>query len=213
MRVLHGVSPSPFVRKVRVALAEKHVEYELEAVMPGGASAAFKKLNPLGKIPVYQDGEFVLPDSSAICAYLERAWPDPPLYPADDRDYGRALWFEEYADTKLIDVIVPIFAQRVLQPVIFKQAGDESIVEQHLTQLVPPAFDYLESQVRAGDWLVGDSFGIADISMGSLFVNLRHARESVDDRWPGLRDYVERVHARESFAAIIAEEEALLASL
>jgi glutathione S-transferase len=209
MPVIHGVSPSPFVRKVRVAMAEKGLDYELEPVMPGNVPDSFREISPLGKIPVYQDGDFVLPDSSAIIAYLERAYPEPSLYPKDARDLGRALWFEEYADTKMIEVISPVFSQRFIQRVLFKQESDEAIVEQQMTQLVPPVFDYLEGQVPETGWMVGDAFGIADIALGTTFVNLRHGGESIDaTRWPRLSAYADRVLARESFATLIAEEEA-----
>ncbi len=214
MPVLHGVSPSPFVRKVRVVLAEKGIDYELESVMPGNASDAFRKISPLGKVPVYQDGEFTLPDSSVICAFLERTHPEPPLYPSEHGDYGRALWFEEYADTKLVEVIAPIFSQRVLQTIIFKQTCDEAIVERQLETVVPPVFDYLDGEVPSDGWLVAGAFSIADASLGAMFVSLRHASESVDrDRWPRLSAYVERTHARPSLSALIAEEEASLAAL
>jgi glutathione S-transferase len=109
-----------------------------------------------------------------------------------------------------------------LQTIIFKQPCDEAIVERQLATLIPPVFDYLEQELeqelegemRDDRWLVGDAFGIADLSIGSMFVSLRHAKESVDHaRWPRLGAYVDRVHARPSLAALIAEEEASLASL
>jgi len=209
MPVIHGVSPSPYVRKVRVVMAEKGLPYELEPVMPGNVPGAFRKISPLAKIPVYQDGEFTLPDSSAISAYLERAHPEPALYPKDAREYGRALWIEEYADTKVVEVITPIFSQRFVQRVLFKQPSDEAIVARQMTQLVPPVFDYLEEQVPGEGWIVGNRFGIADIALGTTFVNLRHGGESIDPRrWPRLAAYAGRVLGRPSFAAIIAEEEA-----
>ena len=213
MPVVHGVSPSPFVRKVRVAMAEKGLDYDLEPVMPGNVPESFKKLSPLAKVPVYQDGDFVLPDSSVIIAFLERAHPEPALYPSDARELGRALWYEEYADTKMIDVITPIFSQRFIQRVLFKQESDESIVEQQMTLLVPPVFDYLEGEVPDDSWMIGDSFGIADIGLGTTFVHLRHGGESIDTaRWPRLAAYASRVLSRESFASLIAEEEAAFPS-
>ncbi len=209
MPVIHGVSPSPFVRKVRVAMIEKGLDYELEPVMPGNVPDSFRKISPLSKVPVYQDGEFFLPDSSVIVAYLERTCPDPPLYPQDARELGRALWFEEYADTKLVDVIVPVFSQRFIQRLLFKQESDETVVAQQMAELVPPVFDYLEGEVPESGWMVGDRFGIADISLGTTFVNLRHSGESIDpSRWPRLASFAERVFSRESFASLIAEEEA-----
>jgi glutathione S-transferase len=214
MPVLHGVSLSPFVRKVRVALIEKGIDYELKSVMPGSSDESFRKISPLGKVPVYQDGDFSVPDSSVICAYLERAHPSPALVPTDERDCARALWFEEYADTKLIEVFNPIFSQRVIQTLIFKQPCDEALVARALADVIPPAFDYLEGVVPNEGWIVASEFGIADLSIGAMFVALRHARESVDSsRWPTLAAYIARVEARPSIAALIAEEEASLAAL
>ncbi len=100
---LYGVSLSPFVRKVRAAFALKSIDYELVAVMPGAMDPEFRAISPLSKIPVWQEGEFILPDSSAICAYIERKVPTPPLYPAESRAYGQALFWEEYADTRLVE--------------------------------------------------------------------------------------------------------------
>jgi glutathione S-transferase len=207
MPTVMGVNASPFVRKVRVALAEKGIAYDLEPVIPFNVSAEFKKLSPLGKIPVYRDGAVTLPDSSVICAYLERVKPQPALYPSDPYEYGRALWFEEYADGGLVQVVGPkIFFERIIAPLFFNRATDDQVVQKAITEDLPPMLDYLESQLT-GEWLVGKTFTIADISIGSQFVNLAHARVGVDaSRWPKLAKYVERVHARPSFKALIDEE-------
>jgi len=214
MPTIHGVNASPFVRKVRVYLAEKGLDYELNPVMPFGASDDFKKISPLGKIPVYQDGDFTLPDSSCICAYLERKHPTPALYPADDEDYGRALFLEEYADTKLTEVLGTVFVQRVINKKIMKGESDEELCRQSLCESVPPLLDYLESLVEDGEGLVGGRFTIADIGIVSPFVNFAHAGETVDAaRWPQLAAYVDRICKRPSFASLIEEEKAGLASI
>ena len=185
---IHGVNASPFVRKVRVAMLEKGLEYDLEPVMPIGVSDEFKKLSPLGKIPVYQDGDFVLPDSSCIIAYLERLHPEPRLYAADDEEDGHALFFEEFGDTRLVDHLTGVFFQRVVRSKIMKQKPDETLVEHALSVLVPPLFDFLELKVSDADGIVGGRFSIADIGIASPFVNFNHAGESVDaERWPAWR--------------------------
>jgi len=212
--IVHGVSLSPFVRKVRAALVEKGVEYELASVMPGSPDESFRSISPLGKVPVYQEGAFSVPDSSVICAYLERRHPSPPLLPADDEGYARVLWLEEYADTKLVEVFGPLYSQRVIQTIVFKQPCDEAVVAGALRDLVPPAFDYLESELSEDGWIVGDAFGLADLTIGAMFVGFRHAGEFVDaERWPRLAAYVARVEARPSLASLIVEEEASLAAL
>ena len=88
MPTIHGVNASPFVRKIRAVFEEKGLAYDLNPVMPFGTSDEFKKISPLGKIPVYQDGDYTLPDSSCIALYIERKHPEPALYPADDEAFG-----------------------------------------------------------------------------------------------------------------------------
>jgi glutathione S-transferase len=208
---IYGANVSPYVRKTRVYLAEKNIPYELEPVNPFAAGPEYRKISPLGKIPAMQDGDVTLADSSVICAYLERKNPQPPLYPADPAEYGRALWFEEYGDGGISTLTGTIFRQRVVMPLFFKQATDEAAVQACIEKDVPPIFDYLESQLTENaTTLVGGKFSIGDIGVATQFVNLRHAKFTVDaSRWPKLAKYIENVHARPSFKAVITEEEAM----
>ena len=212
MPIVHGVGLSPFVRKVRVALAEKGLAYDHNPVMPMAAPEGYEKLHPLKKVPVYQDGDLVLPDSTAILAYLERAHPETPLVPSDAGEYGRALWYEEYGDTRLIETIGPIFFNRVVSKFMGQQP-DEAVVAEKLAAL-PELFTYLEGELSDGrEYLAGGRFSVADIGIGTCFVNLQHAGESVDaGRFPKLAAYVERVLSRPSFKGLIEEERAMIPS-
>ncbi len=210
MPTVYGVNASPFVRKVRVFLAEKGIAYDLDPVIPFNVSAEFRKMSPLGKVPAFRDGERTLADSSVICAYLERVHPQPALYPGDAYDYARALWFEEYGDGGLSGIIgAKIFFQKVVGPMFFGQTTDAAVVKKAFEEELPPMFDYLESQLGGDGVLVGKQFSIADIGIGTQFVNLRHAGYSVDAaRWPKLAKYLAALHARPSFKAVIDEEAA-----
>src|SRR5262245_56029854 len=97
MLTIHGVPISVHTRKVIVAAIEKQVPYRNDPVIPFKPPAGWNELSPTRKIPVVTDGDLILRDSAAICAYLERVHPSPALYPADARAYAEALWFEEYA--------------------------------------------------------------------------------------------------------------------
>lgn len=208
MRTVYGVSASPFVRKVRVCLAEKSLEYQLEPIFPGPQEPPdWRTKSPLGKVPAFSDGQHTLADSSVICAYLERVAPEPPFYPKDPYPYARALWFEEYGDGGLIPVVGPkIFFQRVVGPKFFGHTTDESVVTQAIEKELPPLFDYLEGQLT-GDFLVGSHLTVGDVGVVSPLVNLRYAGVAVDARrWPRLADYVGRIMGRPSFAALIKEE-------
>jgi glutathione S-transferase len=209
MATLYGVGGSPFVRKVRVVCAEKGITYDHEPVFPGTVD---RQISPLGKIPGWKDERGALCDSSVICAYLERTKPTPALYPKDDYEYARALWFEEYADTALLGVFGPkIFFKKVVGPKFMGQKFEQAEIDKAWTEEAPPLLDYLEGQLK-GDWLVGNAFSIADIAVGSEFVNLYLAGYRPDaKRWPKLVAYIDRVHARPTFAPLIKEDQAFLA--
>lgn len=207
--LLHGANGSPFVRKVRILLEEKSLAYEQNPMVPFGVSDEYKQKSPLGKIPCLEDDDYVLPDSSCICMYLERAYPETPLYPSDARSLGRALWFEEYGDSKLVEVCTAPFFERIIKKGFMKQEPDEAKIQACLTEHQPPVFDYLEGQLGDSDYLVDGRFTIADIATASPFRNLRLAGEDVDaGRWPKLAAFLERVLSRPSFKASTADEEA-----
>jgi glutathione S-transferase len=212
---LIGAGLSPFVRKVRIALAEKGLAHEHEPLTPSGPNPEYRKLHPLGKIPTLtDDGDRVIPDSSAIVVYLEKKYPNPPLISADAYQAARTVWYEEYADTALIQAVVPYFQQRVLFPLFMKKAGDEAVVEKAAAEAIPPVFSYLDAQIGDDEYLVGNRFSLADISTASPFVNYQHGGGTIDRaKYPRLASFVERIHARPSFKGFIAEEQGFLAKL
>lgn len=209
---IYGANVSPFVRKVRVLLAEKGIDYTLEQVNIFAPPDWFLDISPAKRIPVLRDTDiaedFTVPDSSVICAYLERRYPEPALYPKDDADYARALFLEEYADSEMAPTFGRgVFRPRIVFPLAQKVAPDEETVAKAVAEELPPLFDYLEGRCAGREYLVGDSFGIADIAVATTFGNLRHAEVAPDPaRWPALAAYVDRMLARPSFAACLAEE-------
>jgi len=213
--VIHGVPPSPFVRKVRVFLAEKNVPYELKMQQPFDKTPEYLAISPLGKIPCLQEGDFAVPDSSVICAYVERTHPEPALYPSDPQQYATALFLEEYADSKLAEVIGVVFFQRAVRKFLFKQEPDEEVVTKALTESQPPVFDHLEGRLGDGaQFLVDGRFGIADIAVCAQIAGLVHAGEAIDaGRWPKLAAYVDAIHARPSFKTCIEGEKQMFASM
>lgn len=213
--IVYGAALSPFVRKTRVFLAEKGLDYTLEQVNIFPPPDWFKALSPLKRIPVLRDEEAgpdaTLPDSSVICAYLERRKPEPALYPKDNFAYARALWFEEYADSELAgNVGMGIFRPVVVSKLMGKEP-DRAAAEKTLTEKLPKYFDYLDKEIGGNAFLVGNAFSIADIAVATQFVNLAHAGYVPDaTKWPNLSRYLKPIHARPSFAACIAEERDVL---
>jgi glutathione S-transferase len=207
---LIGAHASPFVRKARVFLAEKGLAYEHEPLVPFNVPPEYRKISPLGKIPALVHDGRALPDSSVICAYLERIQPQPALYPSDPYDYGRALWFEEWGDGGLVAQCSGVFFERFVKARIFKQEPDEKLVEEIVTKRMPGLFDYLEGELGDREWLVANRFSIADIGSASPFVNFAHVGVHPDAaRWPRIGAWLERVWSRPSFKACIEEEKKL----
>jgi glutathione S-transferase len=210
MPVVHGVSASPYVRKVRVALAEKGVPYDQNPVMPFGPNEEYRKISPLGKIPTYEDDGKFLNDSSVIIAYLEKTKPEPALYPSDPYEFARALWFEEYGDSAIAAAIGGVFIQKIVGPMFLNQPTDQKALDNAWNVECPKVFDYLESQLKASEAIAGTRFSVGDIGVATHFVNLGHAGYEVPkDKWPKLAAYVAHQHARPSFKALIDEERAL----
>jgi len=210
MSTLHGAGLSPFVRKVRIALKEKGIAYDLDPVVPFNVSAEFKKMSPLGKIPVYTPKPGVhIPDSSVIIAYLERTQPKPALYPDNPEDMARALFLEEYGDSGIVAAGGPVFFQRIIGPRMMGQPTDEALVRDCLENKLPPLLAWLEEQVDGNEFLVGKAFSVADIGITSPFINLMHAGERVDNgRYPNLARYIDRMSERPSIKELIQEERA-----
>lgn len=208
---LLGVNVSPFVRKCRAYLAEKNIAYAYEPVNPFTPPANYRDVSPLGKIPCLLDDDKPLADSSVICLYLERCNPQTPLYPADNYQYARALWFEEYVDGGMTPVAGPqVFRPLVLAPMMSKQPVTKEVkcdAMKVVETSIHPMWDYLEKELGANQFFVGNALSIADLTVASVHVNLRHAGvEPSATRWPKLVAFLARIHQRPTFAALIAEE-------
>jgi glutathione S-transferase len=134
------------------------------------------------------------------------------MFPQDAYEYARALWFEEYADTALVEVIGgKIFFPRIVAKRLMGKEPDEAAIQKAIDEDLPPRFDYLESQLGDGPYLVGNRFTIADLAVTSMLTNLRHAGVTVDAaRWPKLAKFAARHWERPSIAALVAEEQAFL---
>lgn len=202
---------SPYVRKVLVCLEWKGIDYVVDPLTPFVGNDAFTRLSPLRRVPVLIDGELVLNDSSVICQYLEDKYPAPSLYPLDIADRARARWLEEYADTRLADVLVwRMFYQLAVRRHVFGEAPDESIVQKAREVDIPSALDYLETQLPAEGFIFG-TLSIADISIACYFRTASFVRYAVDAaRWPRTSAFIARMQALPAFQKLAGLEDCVL---
>ena len=203
-----GSYVSPYVRKVLACLNLKALPYQIDPITSFYTNDDFTKLSPLRRIPVLIDGDVTLADSSVICAYLDEAYPDPPLLPQTPKDRARARWFEEYADTRLGDLFIwGLFYQKIVHELVWGQPGDQQRIAKTLTEGLPRELDYLESELPSDRFLF-EEFGLADISVVTFFRNGAYAGFEVDaNRWPKTASFVERALAHPAFASLLPFED------
>ncbi|MCP8463009.1 glutathione S-transferase family protein [Pseudomonas sp. ZM23] len=201
---------SPYVRKALVMLELKGVEYRVDPIVPFFGNEAFERLSPLRQVPVLVDGDLVLNDSSVICQYIEERYPEPALYPSDIAVRARARWIEEFADSRMGQVVIwQLFDQLVIGRGVWGREPDQAVLTKTYEQDLPAVFDYLEAQMPASGWLFGE-LSIADISVACFMRNAQFARYQLDaQRWPKLAALLDAAFALPAFQRLNVFERAI----
>lgn len=155
------------------------------------APPELRRVHPLGKSPVIQDGDTIVAETGAIVQYLvEKA--DGRLGPPPHRDaILRYRFFLHYAEGSLMP---PLLVKLVLSRVpVFGKAAQKRIqpmIDNHL--------DYLERELGGREWFVGDQLTAADIML-SFPLEAARARAGLDASRPNLAAWLARIHARPAY--------------
>ncbi len=152
---------SPYAQKVKLALYEKSIPFDV--VVPDfiGGDAAFYAASPRREVPTLVDGDVKIFDSSIILEYLEETYPQPAIRPASPAARARARMIEEICDTYFDAVNWGLLEVR-----FFKRATGElaAQIERRAQSQIEGLYAWLESSFGSSFWLNGDSFGWADIA-------------------------------------------------
>ncbi len=207
---IFGFPLSPYVRKVHLVAAEKGVAVEMVLGNPREPLPEFLAASPFRKIPALQDGDYTLSDSTAIVTYIDAKHPEAPIFPADPAARGRAIWFEEFADTIITAAGGKVVFNRFVGPKFLGLPGDEAAAKEGLAELVP-ILAYLESQAPADGWLAGSEFSIGDIAVASVLRTLGYVGLEPDTlTHPATAAWYERVKARPAWQAVAALERKII---
>lgn len=209
---VYGVALSPFVRKVHAVLHLKNISFEAIDVLPGMGEPWFYQISPLGKIPALTDGELSLADSTVIAEYLEEQYPEIPLLPKSIKERAKARWIEEYADTKILEVVSGgIFYERIVKPALLKEPTNKERVQDVINKVLPPILDYIEGLLPPSGFIFTD-ISLADISLVTHFINAEYADYQVSDNdYPRLASLINAVKMHEVIASILDAEKPMLA--
>ena len=195
MLQLISATPSPYARKVRIALAEKGIPFELLTEVPWNDTTSTPKFNPLEKLPVLilEDGSSVY-ESSYILQYLELKYPTTPMLPADVDGILAARKLEVLCDG-VCDALVLTFFERMRG----EGASPEWTARQR--RKIDGGVKEMARLVGKGDWAVGDRFSLGDIAAGTLvgYMAVRFPELPWRTQYPNLAALSNRLEQRPSF--------------
>jgi glutathione S-transferase len=199
---------SPYAQKVKMALREKGVAFEVRVPTGIGAGVrddAFSSASPRREVPALEHNGHTIFDSRIITDYIEETWPSPPISPATPVERARARMIEEAVDTQLEAIGWGLMELRV-----FKR-GDDAMriaMEQQAQRQIVQAHAWLERQLGDAPYFGGAAFGRADMAViPHLAGTVPPSPESKLGQW------LARCLARESVTATRGEAQASLAGM
>ncbi len=202
MPTLYSGPLSLFTAKVRIALAEKQIEYERVEVPFGkqGYEPKHPKVlehNPKAQVPVFVDGDLVLWDSTVIVEYLDEKWPEHALFPADPAARARVRMAELHADEVFFPNVWTLIAN------VFYGVGDADEIAAAKAALAAQ-YAELDAQLKGREWIAAEHLNAADVTyrLATLFASTLGA--APDPALANLGEWIARMDARPSVAAELA---------
>lgn len=200
---LIGTTTSPFVRKVRVALAEKKIDYEWVLESPWTADSKVPNFNPLGKVPVLVlDDESTLFDSRVIVEHLDNGTPNSKLIPPSGRERMLVKRWEVLADG-LAEAAINAVLER-------KRADGERSESWHRRQTgkVKQILMALAAELGEQAWCHGNAMSLADIAVGVAlgYLDFRLPEYGWRLDYPNLEKLYDKLIQRQSFVDSVPVE-------
>ena len=195
--VLWQFTSSHFNEKARWALDYKRVPHLRHSLVPGFHVVTVKRMTGQTQVPVLKLNGEIISDSTRIIEAVERAFPEPPLYPADAAERRRALELEDYFDEELgayirrwiFHLILPYpdfvraafvshaspaaqLAHRAMSPLFGRVMRRQMDINPASAEIARAktiaAMDRIAAELRPSGYLVADRFTVADLAAAAL---------------------------------------------
>ena len=228
---------SPCAQKVRIVLAEKGLDWTKHHVsLPDKENLRpeYLKLNPMGVVPTLVDNGVAVVESSLICEYLEETYPEVSLRPDDPlQRHSIRLWMK-HVDNKLHPSCGAIQWPLAMRDTLLEKSQEEqqAIIDripekprrERQRRLLKHGLDApdiadavkvyqktiadMEKVLADSDWIVGDSFSLADAITAPYFQTLYQYSwtEMYEKDFPRVTDWYARVQARESYQTAVTDD-------
>lgn len=169
---LIGSLTSPYVRKVRIVMADKKLDYRLELENVWASDTSIQQYNPLGKVPcLLMDDGGALFDSRVIVEYLDTLSPVSRLIPQTGRDRAAVKCWESIADG-ILDACVTVVKEQQ-RP---KEQQSAEWIERQLGK-VTASLTAMDASLGDHAWCMGVNYSLADVAVGCAlgYLDLRFA--------------------------------------
>lgn len=217
MRTLYHLWLCPYARKVRIALAEKKLPFELEIEKVWERRDEFLVLNPAGEVPVLveaangedADGDdappLVIADSTVICEYIEEACPEPQLLGRSAAERAETRRLAAWFDLKFQrEVTVNLVDEKINKRFLGLGAPSSAAIRAgHANIGIHLA--YIEFLMERRNWLAGGDFSLADIAAAAQLSCVDYVGDVPWSDHPEAKTWYARVKSRPSLRAVLAD--------
>jgi len=196
---VYGISTSRTLRPLWL-LEEIGIPYEQVPVdfrRGENRDSGFLAINPNGKLPALVDGDLVLFESMAINLYLARKY-GGTLYPDNEADIALTDMWSFWVMSEVEHDLLTVLFNRRIYAEVDRDPGRANRAEQRLQG----PFKVLDQALEGSEYLLGDSFSVADLNVATIFSWCRPARLRLD-AWPTLKEWVSRCTSRPAFKVVV----------
>ncbi|MFT8242618.1 glutathione S-transferase family protein [Roseomonas sp. BN140053] len=206
MRVLYHHPLSPHCRKVRLALQEKRIPFDLRAERIWERRQEFLALNPAGTVPVLtEESGLVLADSYVICEYLDEAYPDTPLLGRTHAERAEVRRLVAWFDGKFNDEVTRnLLHEKQFKRMLNRGNPDGSALRAGYAN-IKSHLEYLGWLAETRSWLAGNSLSLADLAAAAHLSSLDYIGDVDWSQSEGAKDWYARIKSRPSFRPLLNE--------
>lgn len=206
VRILYHLPLSPYCRKVRLALAEKRLPFELMLEKVWERRPEFEAISPGCTVPVLQEENgFAVADSYAICEYLDEAYPDVSLFGATLAERAEVRRLVAWFDMKFgLDVTANLYGEKQLKRMLGHGPADAQALRAGYANL-KPHLEYLGWMAESRAWLAGPNLSLADFAAAAHLSTLDFMGEIDWSKYPAVKDWYARLKSRPAFRPLLAD--------
>jgi glutathione S-transferase len=206
MRILYHLPLSPYARKVRLALNEKRIPFELRLERVWERREEFMDMNPAGTVPVLaEENGLVLADSYAICEYLDEAYPEQPLMGRTLGERAEVRRLISWFDGKFArEVTANLYYEKQMKRLMGRGNPDAGALRAGYAN-IKPHLDYLGWLAETRLWLAGNFLSLADLTAAAHLSALDYIGDVDWSMNDAAKDWYARIKSRPGFRPLLAD--------